>query len=81
MCSLSSDANGEQELDGDFVRGLRERVAGPRLALRAVAELWDVVGRSGSQAVRPMPHTTQHIPGTVPGNEGKQQQKKPDGSS
>jgi len=34
------------------------------------------VGRSGSQAVRPMPHPTQHIPGTVPGNEGKQQKKK-----
>ncbi len=68
---LFSNADGKQKPDGDVVGGLRERVARPWPPLRAVAELWDVVGRSGTQIVRPSSNPTQHIPGTIPWNEGK----------
>ena len=66
-----SNADGEQKPDGDVVGGVRERVAWPRPPLRPVAELGDAVGRLGAQIVRPSSNPTQHIPGTVPWNEGK----------
>ena len=66
-----SDADGEQKLDGDVVRGLRERVARARLALRTGPELGDALGRSCSQVVRSSSHPSEHVPGTISGNEGK----------
>jgi hypothetical protein len=68
---FSSGADSVQDANGSDHGGVRERVVGPRPAVRPGAEHGDALAGLLAQARRPGAHTAQHLHQSVPRSQGE----------